>query len=219
KGVGISNFDKSFYFFALRVYNPNTEESKWADISHMFRNLDNPYIHNIYDFDTFNLDIDFNEPKKHLDTLTKLTESVENECPVSRQLGKPGTVGEGIVWTAYWEGQKLIFKTKGKKHSASKTKKKVDISPEVLKSINDFVEYSVTENRVNQAIKETNADDVRSTGKVLKWVSKDILEEESDVLESNGLKWEQVVKEINTKARELFFEVLKDFQGYNKLNS
>lgn len=205
KGVGISNIDPAFFVFDAKVYNPETDESKWIDIS----GYEFEKAYNIYDFPTFTVDIDFNNPKAILNKLVELTETVEKECPVAKQLGHSG-IGEGVVWTAFWENEKYIFKTKGEKHSASKVKKIASVDPEKLASITEFVEYAVTENRVHQAMQETNADSRKQTGDVLRWLANDIIEEESDQLEANGLTWKDVAKECSSKGRILFFKFLDE---------
>lgn len=82
----------------------------------------------------------------------------------------------------------------------SKVKTLAEIDPVKLENTNKFVEYAVTENRLEQGfnyLKENNIEiSVKSTGTFLKWVMGDIVKEESDVLIENGLS----VKDISSKA-------------------
>lgn len=202
KGVAISQLNKSFYIFDCKIYNSNTDENRWIDVSELRPNIDNVY--NIHQFKTFCLDIDFNNPQLSQNTLKKITEEVERECPVSKELGQSG-VGEGVVWTGFWNDQKYIFKVKGEKHSTTKVKTLASVNPEVLKSINDFVEYACTQNRIEQGIKEINATEKKHMPDLLRWVANDILSEESDTLKSNGLEWKQVAKDCSNRVRQYFF--------------
>ena len=121
--------------------------------------------------------------------------------------GKPSLLGEGIVWTPC--DSELVkdtgtwFKTKGKKHSVSKTKSVAPVDVEKLNSIKEFVEYSVTENRLQQGLSEVGLDQ-KLIGKFIGWVNKDINKEESDTLEANKLSMKDVGKFCTTKAREFY---------------
>lgn len=208
KGVAISSLKKSFYVFGCKVFNKETDENKWIDTSKL--RFDNDRVYNINQFQTFEIDIDFNNPGFSQNKLIEITNSVEKECPVSKELGISG-IGEGVVWTSFWNGEKYIFKVKGEKHSTSKVKTLASINPEILKNINDFVEYSCTINRINQGIKEVNAIDKKDMPNLLKWVSNDIITEESDVLANSGLEWKNVAKECNNRVRQIFFSKLDSF--------
>jgi len=54
-------------------------------------------IYNIYDFPTWEIEIDMENPKQIQNQLIEITNSVESKCPVSSQLGSDG-IGEGVVW-------------------------------------------------------------------------------------------------------------------------
>jgi hypothetical protein len=208
KSVAVSELNKAFYIFDCKIYNPASDTSRWVDISKL--QIDEEHVHNIHNFTTFNLDIDFNNPKDCINQLSKITDEVEKECPVSKQLGISGT-GEGVVWTGYWNGEKYVFKVKGQKHSVTKVKKLASADPELLKSISSFVEYACTKNRMDQAILETDASSKKDTPKVLKWIANDIISEESDTLIANNLEWKQVAGEVATKMRIYFFDKLNQF--------
>lgn len=206
KGIGISTLPKSFYIFDLKVYNPIEDESKWIDVSEVeFGIIDNVY--SIYDFPTFEIEIDFNSAAMSQNKLIELTNKVEKECPVTKQLGGKG-IGEGIVWIGYWNDEKYIFKVKGEKHSTSKVKTLASVDPEVVKSIYEFVDYSCTQNRIEQGIQEVNATEKKHMPDLLKWVANDIISEESDTLKSNNLEWKQVARECSNRVRQYFFTKL-----------
>lgn len=206
KSVGISELPKGFYIFDCKVYDPITELQEWIDISHLI--FDTDKVFNIYNFPTWTLDIDFNQPAMFQNKLIEITEKIEKECPVSKKLGIANGLGEGAVWTCYWNGDKYIFKVKGEKHSVSKVKKLASVDPEVVKSIHDFIEYACTPNRINQGIQEVNAKEKRDMPALLKWVANDIISEETDTLVANNLEWKQVAGECSNRVRQHFFTKL-----------
>lgn len=205
KGVAISEFQKSFYIFDLKVFNFETEESRWIDVSNIFLPIDNVY--NVHQFKTFEVDIDFNKPAEYQNMLAEITQEVEKECPIAKTLGKSG-VGEGVVWTGFWNNEKFIFKVKGEKHSSSKVKTLAKVDPEKLNSINEFVEYACTKNRIEQGIQETGAKEKKDVPDLLRWVANDIVSEESDTLKDNNLEWKDVAKQAANKIRLYYFEKL-----------
>ena len=161
-------------------------------------------------FKTFSIDIDFANPELAVNKLVEMTISVEDECPVAKYFGIDNGLGEGIVFETHVNGVKLRFKSKGEKHSVSKVKTIVQVNPEVVESIVAFVEYAATENRLEQGLtymKENNIEiKVENLSHYIKWVSSDIIKEESDVLVANNLTYKQVGGKIATKAREHLFE-------------
>jgi hypothetical protein len=210
KGVGISNIPKSFFVFGCKVRTIATEKDTWINIDEWDFTPTN--MHNINHFQTYSLEIDFNSPALIQHKLVEITEAVEKDCPVSRQLLGPSfkktLVGEGVVWTAFWKDEKFIFKVKGEKHSTSNVKTLASVDPEVVKSIFEFVDYACTENRINQGIQEVNATEKSHMPDLLRWVANDIITEENDVLESNGLEWKQVASECSNKVRQFYFKEL-----------
>lgn len=208
KGVAISQLSKAFYIFDVCYYNPETETRRWTELNlhpDVIRELNKDHIYLITQFPVYELEVDFNNPALVQNELVRLTEQVENECPVSKTRGIDNGLGEGIVWTSEYKGNRYQFKVKGEKHSTSKVIKLAEVDPEKFKSIAQFVEYAVTQSRVRQAIFETNATEKRHTPDVLKWIANDIIKEESDVLETSCLEWKDVSKEVSVKTRNIFF--------------
>lgn len=204
KGVGISELDKMFVIFGCKV------GEEWVDYYH----LEAPEyrIFNIQNFPTYEMDIDFSNAKLSTNKLVEITEAVEAECPVAKAFGVSG-IGEGVVWTADWKGKRLMFKVKGEKHSSSKVKKLATVDTEKLENIQKFVEYSVTENRLNQAIEQVFTinsiePSIKLTGDFLGWVVRDILKEELDTMIASGLEPKQVNGEISKHARQWWLNYL-----------
>lgn len=213
KGVGISNAEKSFYIFAVYVMDSEGRGKMLLgnaiDIIGNYQKIVNIYSLPVMYQATLSLDF----PQGVTPTLEKLTQEVEEECPIAKMRGFEG-IGEGIVWH-YSFGDStqhpIVFKVKGEKHSVTKVKKLVSISPEKLESIQEFVEYATTENRLNQGLENVGLDQ-KMIGKFIGWVNKDIHDEESDTLEANGLVMRDVGKAISNKSRQWYMDKLnKDF--------
>lgn len=203
KGVAINGLPKMFVIFGVKA------DDIWIELpSYLYDNQNN--IYNILQFPTYEVDIDFNSPEVVQNRLIEMTIAVEECCPVGKFFGKEG-VGEGIVFTAEID-QDLKFKSKGEKHSVTKVKKLNPIDTEVMKSINEFVEYAVTENRLEQGItffKENNIGvESKNTGQFLSWVVRDVLKEENDAIINNNIDEKKVKNAIVTKSRVWFLNKL-----------
>jgi len=212
KGVGISQVEKSFFIFGVKVSNLNDEEfvSYWIDSSKL--HCPSYRIYNVEDFETYSVDVDFNNPQLAQNKVIEITEKVEKECPVARALGIENGVGEGVVWSAYYEGSNLRFKVKGEKHSVTRVKTLAKVDTEKITSIQAFVEYAVTENRLQQAIQEVFGEgdlSITKMGDVIRWVIKDIVEEEMDTLVENNLIPKDINKYISFKVREMMLVELE----------
>ena len=199
KGVAINGLEKMFVIFGIKV------DDNWIELPcDLYANEIG--IYNILQFQTYEVEIDFNNPELSQNKIIEMTLSVEDSCPVGRFFGKEG-VGEGIVFTCT-TNQDLKFKSKGEKHSSSKVKTLNAVDTESMKCVNEFIELAVTENRLEQGIsffKENNIEvDSKNTGQFLGWIVKDVLKEERDTLEASGLNEKQVKNAIVTKARIWF---------------
>ena len=155
-----------------------------------------------------------NDTSKILKELSNLTLKVEVACPVSEHFGVTGT-GEGIVWKCLeegWTDSKFWFKTKGVKHSASKVKAIAPIDLTKVKGIEEFIEYSVTESRLNQSLnylREMNIPiERKSVGEFIGWMVRDITTEEAEVLSGSMLTGKDVSSSIANKSRQWFFNKL-----------
>ena len=209
KSVGISELEKAFYVFGVKVSNPQDEEfnSYWIDSSNV-RNTE-CRIFNVEDYETYSIDVDFNMPQLSQNKFGEITEKVENECPISKAFGINKGLGEGVVWSVEYKDSLRRFKVKGDKHSVTRVKKLASVDVEKLKNIQDFIEYAVTENRFNQAIENVFGSgdlDIKKMGDLIRWFVKDVALEEMDTMLENGLEPKDVNKYISTKVREMFFK-------------
>tara|TARA_R110000796_G_scaffold250898_1_gene381151 strand:- start:64 stop:1092 length:1029 start_codon:yes stop_codon:yes gene_type:complete len=210
KSVGISELEKAFYVFGVKISKPQDEEfnSYWIDSSNV-RNTE-CRIFNVEDYETYSIDVDFNMPQLAQNKFGEITEKVENECPISKAFGIDNGLGEGVVWSVEYKNTVHRFKVKGDKHSVTRVKKLANVDIEKLKTIQDFIDYSVTENRFKQAIENVFGKediDIKKMGDLIRWVVKDISLEEMDTMISNGLEPKDVNKYISTKTREMFFSI------------
>ena len=213
KGMAVNKLERALFVFGVKISDENNQEfvSYWLDPQSLKNEEDK--IYNIYDYSTFQVTIDFNNPQLAQTQFEKLVHQVEQNCPVGKAFGVDG-VGEGLVWIFDYKGTIHRFKTKGEKHSVSRTKKVVPIDVEKLESINKFIEYAVTPNRFAQALEITfgNAPlDIKKLGVVLQWMVKDILEEEMDVLLKNDIDPKEIKKHISDAARGMFFKKYNTF--------
>lgn len=211
KGMGISQLEKSFFIFGVKVTNPkNVEDHVWAD----FRAYRDPQhrIFNILDYSRYSVEIDFEQPDAAAQVLNQIIEQVETECPVAKAFGLTG-LGEGVVFIGYHNGQTYRFKAKGEKHEVANTKERIEIAPEVVASHTAFAEYAVGIGRVGQAIQlciPNAVPTIKDTGAIVKWVCKDVLKEEADVLTENGFEWKDVQGYVSAKARSLFHAMIAE---------
>lgn len=210
KSVAINGLPKMFIIFGLKI------DDEWYSLDHVTGELpEDVYIVDV--FKTFEIDIDFNKAGEYNNQLSELTNDVEKECPVGKQFGVSG-VGEGLVWTGWYKNQRLQFKVKGDKHSTSKVKKLASVDVEKLKSIREFTEYVVTENRLNQAIEqvftiENIEPTIKGMGSLIRWVFNDIIKEELDTLADNHLEPKDIGSGISHKVRPWFQNYLDEQVG------
>lgn len=199
KGVALNQLEKMFVIFGIKI------DDEWVDIPETLHDNDNG-VYNIMQFPTYEIDIDFNYPERVQNDIIDMIMKVEQSCPVGKYFGVDG-IGEGIVFTCI-DDQTLKFKSKGEKHSVTKVKKLNSVNTEMMNSINEFVEYAVTENRLEQGVSYFNENNIeidsKNTGQFLSWVVRDVLKEESDTIETNNLDDKSLKKAIVTKARVWF---------------
>ncbi len=216
KNVGISKIpSKSFFLFAIRVVDPERvitgdnqegtyKEDRWLPIEGICNHSINMF--NIEDYQTFDLEVDLNNPKEPVAKMQALVDDVERQCPVAKAFGIEG-IGEGIVWTTMWKGVRIVFKTKGKEHAVTVHKDggTVSADTEKLNSINEFGDYAVTEARLNQGIEKVfGADPLvkERTGDFIKWVMNDIVTEEINAISANNLSVREIQGVISKRCRD-----------------
>jgi len=204
--IALNQLEKMFVIFAVRI------DDVWQDMeNYKHLHINEEGIYNILQFPQYEIEIDFNQPELVQNKLIELTEEVEKECPVGKYFGVSG-VGEGIVWESVNTEHRYIFKVKGEKHQSSKIKKLVSVDVEEIENMNKFVDYVLTESRLNQGIdklKEMNKPiDMKSTGDYLRWIYNDVIKEESDVIEENQINVKKLGSALSAKARIFWMDYL-----------
>jgi len=212
KGVAINNIDKSMFVFGCKISKLGDAEfdAFWVDSS----DLKSPEhrIYNVEDFQTYSIDIDFNNPKLSQNSIIDMTIAVEESCPVGKAFGFEG-IGEGIVFTHVDEnGHRLLFKSKGEKHAASsKVKTLTPVDEEKLGKVAVLVEKVTPQWRLEQMLEaEFNlmnggTIDIKRIGNYIKLVVADVIKEESDIIAEAGLEPKDLNKGISEVARKYFF--------------
>lgn len=250
KGVGICNLKKFFAPFGICLFNKiYNETSKTFDtIRHWLptETLKQFYDEELRIFPivsipncSFEIAIDFSKETEialKANELSEITFKVEEQCPFAKHFGFEG-IGEGIVWKnkqaiPYIDNNgneknipihQIVFKVKGEKHSSSKVKTPKQYSPfevERMKKAEDFVEYALTESRLNQAfeylksnvvITEKDSDiSSKQTGDFICWILKDIQKEEIDTITENGLEMKSLNSLLSKNARNWFLKKLDE---------
>lgn len=203
KGVAVSQLPKMFVIFAVKV------DDVWINPKGLQDN--DQGIFNVTQFAEYEVDIDFNNPEAYQNKLKEATDIVEQQCPAGKFFGVDG-VGEGIVWTGRYNDNFYMFKVKGEKHSVSKVKTLASVDVEMVESINEFVENTVTNQRLEQGIswlkENLKSVDQKSTGDFLRWVFNDIIKEETDTIVKNQLDPKKLGSPISSKARVWYFDYI-----------
>lgn len=213
KKVALNNLPKMFVIFSIVVDGVKLNLNDF----YSNREMQNNSIYFANDFQTFTIDIDFNNPQASQNRLVDLTMAVEDECPVGKKLlatrddyEELNKIGEGIIW--YNHEHDLIFKTKGEKHSVSKVKTIKNIAAidiEKMENLKEFIDTVCTPNRLEQglqSLQEAQLDitDNKNIGAFIKWMATDIFKEESDIIVENQFDSKMVGSEIAKASRNYY---------------
>lgn len=155
---------------------------------------------------------DFADLEPVAEALNAVVAAVEENDPwVLATFGVNGT-GEGIVLYPQLETDlrdeitSLMFKAKGDKHRVRKSKKAVEVDPDVLRSVEAFVATFVTEARLSQGLAEACPErpTMKDMGGFLRWVGQDIKKESQADLDAAALEWKHVGKAVTSAAKTWF---------------
>lgn len=149
--------------------------------------------------------------------LNRWVDMVETADPWVQEMFGISGVGEGLVLYPLADAMtdilvdrleyaELLFKAKGEKHQVVKAKQPVQLDPELVKSIDGFVQLFVTPNRLEQGVKEACRGQLEMTqmGAFLKWMDADIQKESQAELAAAQLTWKDVGKSVSKVAREWY---------------
>lgn len=230
--VGVSNFETSFMAFSLvRIYtNEEGEQYKEHLDLNLIPSIPEKRFYKKTDFKTFNYSLKLDNIQSAFDDLMALTLEVEECCPVAFAIDPTITVktGEGIVWEGKIDlpnfKKMVVFKTKGEKHKrggdgtqkAQRIKEEKVYTPEQNKGIQDFIELTVTEDRLEQGFEYLiNAGislEMKNMRFYLEWLQNDIHKEHAhqflEMVGSTGLDWKPVNKHVCAIGVETFKQKL-----------
>ena len=225
--VAVSQLDKSFYIFAAKSLVDDTFIIEPDQLKAMIGNISNTFVipwyyidHGITTMEVKRLGfytdfiVDWLKSDEDLKAVTGLINrqviKVEDEDPFIKTLGVSGT-GEGLVFyptssshLGYENFKNLTFKAKGEVHRVKKAKEAVQVNPDLVSSIEKFVDIFVTEQRLNQGLSTVcpNGFDKKFIGKFIAWVVSDVEKESKDELEVSGLIFGQVSKAVTDRAKK-----------------
>ncbi|NBX75071.1 MAG: hypothetical protein EBQ92_00755 [Proteobacteria bacterium] len=158
--IALIHLPKCFVMFDAKLIEKqksDTDYNRWLKIDMKNNNKciignSDILLYNVYDFQTYEVQIDMSNPEPARIIIEHFTINVDNECPFAKQLGIIGK-GEGIVWRM-WDGDKCLstFKTKGDSHKVKKEKNVVTFSQENVESVKEFIDKYCTDNRIDQFI-------------------------------------------------------------------
>ncbi len=209
KKVAISQLDPIFVVFDLRYIDSTYSKGGTGFIQTNFEKFHNPLnrLYNINCFKTWCIKLDIANPEKIQDALRQETLGVQLQCPVGEAFGLEGT-GEGIVWTVTFNGKKHRMKVKGQKHSSTKVKELAPVDTIKVNSINEFIDYAITENRMLQGLDVMRRQGTpvikENSNLFVKWVFADVMKEESETLEKSNLTTKDIASKGNYKIRQFF---------------
>ena len=200
--VVLSKLPKQFIVFGIKLRKGAVDI--WLSDREVKLLLENK-LKTIFDYPTYVITINFNNPTEAINQMVSITNEVEAHSPIGLAHGIDG-IGEGVVWKC----NDYIFKVKGRLHSSSHTKELIPIDAEKVKNIKDCVDKIVSENRLRQGLdylKENNIPaDNKAIGPFINWVKYDCIKEELDIILGSDLKIEDVVKEISLKSKMFFID-------------
>jgi len=220
KGVAVAKFDPK-HWALFSVFVRDDQETEPRNVSYVLADLPatlSDRIGNVHAVGKdWHLTIDFSDPasvKAGTAQVATWTKELEKQCPYGACYGLTGP-GEGIVWLPigdFYGREDLYWKYKTAAHSVvMETKVQQDrpaLADDVQAAIRDFVDTTVTENRLEQGIdtleQQGLTPEKRNTGHYLKWLTEDVRRECVLELKNSGLSWEQVSGAVTTRAREYF---------------
>lgn len=234
KGVAVSQLPaRQWVLFALATLDDEGTEAedteaedaglrkRWLPLPSLGDRYVEEQIHAIVDGPCWTLELDFEQRlalEVAADKVEAATAEIDARCPWAARFGVEG-VGEGLVWSPldeHFGDSELRFKSKGARHQivnrSGDKRKAAAVDPAVLESVQAFIAFAVTPARLAQGLEvlaeQGKAQELRSLGDYLRWLANDVRRECADDLESNGLEWKQVAKQVNEQAKRYFCEGL-----------
>ncbi len=196
--------EKTFFMFGIKYRRPDSKDQEWAEKPETILGVisNGADIRSIYEFLTYDIKIDFNNPKEALEKIDKIKDEIDAECPVAYKLGFEGH-GEGVVFIGLNNNDRYIFKHKGESHSkASKEKQPKEKDPREQEKL-EFADKLTPIWRLDQAIQEiadTNNGghlNMKMLGSIIEWVRNDIIKEEMETFRNSDFEMTDIQKFIS----------------------
>jgi len=211
KGVAISELPKMFVVFGIALVDSEGDKTYLTREQVEYACAVLPeQIKCIYDFPTYELLIDFENPSESQNKLNAVTEAVEAECPVGKAFGVTG-VGEGVVWRCVEEGYEdsgYWFKVKGSKHSQSKVKTLATVDCERINTIKELADRLAHNGRLEQQHQQVfdtlngGQTDMTKMGDFIKAVMADIFKEDADIIAASGFTGKEISQPVFNLCRK-----------------
>lgn len=220
-GIALSKLPEMFCIFAIKMVDgknaDGSHKGDWIDIA-TIKHIEFPEdrIYNTLRFGQWEFEIDFERPKIFQNDLADLTIAIEDLCPVGKHFDVEG-IGEGMIWSCVeegWDPYRYSFKVVGQKHAKTKRKELAQVDIEVVKALEDFIDNTVTQARLEQAMDtlvniQNKPFALTSQGDFARWVYNDIVKEEMASIEASNLDPKKLGAPISAKARYWYIEQLK----------
>lgn len=230
KGVAVSQIDtKIFCVFAIQIGESNDESGRPYIITDPEQIMQLVPIHpqiKVIPYLGFTIRIDYSSPETLptvVDFMNDEVAKIEKCDPFIKEQFNIEGIGEGLVFYPIIDNSPFIkrdyfsdltFKAKGEKHKVTKQREAVQIDPEIMTSISEFVKKTVTVARMEQGVREVARGELefnmKLIGPFLGWIGKDIKRETSDELEASELNWRMVQKQVVNEARTWYMAKCKE---------
>lgn len=228
--VAVNELPKMFVIFGIAFVDDEGEKTYLTrdqvtavckDIVQVPRGVipDATNIYCIYDFQTFTIDIDFENPHEAVNELNAIATRIGDECPVGKAFGVSG-IGEGTVIrcvTTGYENSGFWAKIKDERHSKSKVRTLATVNVERINDIKELADKLAHEGRVRQQFDLTfdtingGTPDITKMGEFIKSVMKDIVKEELDVIAASGFTVKEIAGPVSTIVRNFMLTQLNTF--------
>lgn len=232
KGVAVCELPKMFVIFGIAI--AHDVETKYKtyftreEVQNVCSSVSKPEgsvpteskIYCIYDFPTFEIEIDFENPHESVQILNKMTDDIGTECPVGKAFGISG-IGEGAVWRCVEDGYDdsgYFFKVKDERHSNSKVKVLANVDVERINNIKELADTLANNGRLEQMHQTLfntlngGETDITKTGEFIKAVMGDIIKEDMDVVAASGFTWKEVAGPASKICKNFIMEKLGEFK-------
>ena len=219
KGVALNQLDKMFVIFGIAIINKETKQKTWFSIEETSKyKLTDKKVFNIYDYKTYEIEINFDKHYESTNKLVEMTIEVEDMCPVSKAFGVEG-IGEGIVFICITEpyiDSGFWFKSKGEKHSKSKIKVLKQVDNDKINKLIEVADKVTPSWRLEQMFNQTfdilNGGQItrNKLGDYIKAVNSDIVKEEVQTILEAGVEFKDIVTYVGKISRDYFFQMEKD---------